>query len=128
MSIVPSGQEIPPARERPGLLIHGAGPAVSDAFAGVLRSAANASTALPPGTGLEVVVQGAGVKFLEAGSDLAVAIGGVLDCGVRILACENSMRSAGIAVHQLLPGIGRVPAAVGHLARRQWEGWAYVRL
>ena len=45
-----------------------------------------------------------------------------------ILTCGNSMRSAGMEDKDLAPGVGAVPAAIAHLARRQWDGWAYARL
>ena len=121
-------QGIPVPYDTPGLLVHGAGPAAQDMFAGLLRSATNATAAVPSGTVVEIVIQGPGVALLVAGSALTAAIAEVIKCGVRVLACENSMHSAGLELHQLLPGISSVPAAIAHLAQRQWEGWAYVRL
>ncbi|BAS07622.1 hypothetical protein AHiyo4_10440 [Arthrobacter sp. Hiyo4] len=128
MSATHSIPKVRAATDMKGLLIHGAGPAMPGMFAGALRSATNASAALPSETVVELVVQGPGVAMLATGSEVAEAIADVLDRGVRILACENSMRSAGVELHQLLPGVGHVPAAVAHLARRQWEGWAYIRM
>lgn len=109
----------------PGLLLHAA--AGSDLPA-VLRSSANAAAALPAGTAVEVVVQGPLVAQLAAGSDLSEAIGDLGSKSVRVLACENSLRSTGLEAGHLAAGTGTVPAAVAHLARRQWEGWAYIRL
>ncbi|GAC1493878.1 MAG: hypothetical protein NVS2B15_14830 [Pseudarthrobacter sp.] len=111
-----------------GLLVHSAGPAGSDGLAGVLRSAANAVAALAPGVPVEVVVQGPGVAMLATGSTLGEPISEALGRGIRILACGNSLRSVELSPGQLLPGVGSVPAAIAHLAARQWEGWAYVRL
>jgi len=112
----------------PGLLIHSAGPLEEAAAAGVLRSAANARAALGQGAGIEVVVQGPGVTLLAHGTPATEAItnAGQLDIG--LLACGNSMRSAGMDDKDLASGVGMVPAAIAHLARRQWEGWAYARL
>ena len=45
-----------------------------------------------------------------------------------IKVCANSLRSQDIDVSDLAEGIGVVPAAVSHLAERQWQGWAYVRI
>lgn len=128
MSVTHSTPEIRPATEVKGLLIHAAGPAEPGLLGGALRSATNASAALPLGSVVEIVVQGPVVAILATGSELEEAIADVLTGGARILACENSMRSAGVEPSHLLPGIGHVPAAVAHLARRQWEGWAYVRV
>jgi len=44
------------------------------------------------------------------------------------VACANSLRAVGIAAEDLTAGVGTVPAAVTHLAQRQWAGWAYVRV
>ncbi|MCG2622179.1 DsrE family protein [Arthrobacter sp. I2-34] len=77
---------------------------------------------------MEVVVQGAAVTSLARGTDLSESLAVLLRNGIAILACENSMRSAGLDAGGLTAGVGTVPAAVAYLARRQWEGWAYVRL
>ncbi len=111
-----------------GLLIHAAGPLEQDALAGILRSAANARAALHPETGIEVVVQGPGVKLLAAGSPAAEAVSDARQLDVSILACGNSMRSAGLEEKDLTPDVGTVPAAIAHLAQRQRDGWAYARL
>jgi intracellular sulfur oxidation DsrE/DsrF family protein len=111
--------------DAPGLLLH-AGPG-SD-LAAALRSAAHAVEALGRGAAVEVIVQGPGVKDLTHGTGLTAALEGLLHDGVKIIACENSMRGAGVPAEQLATGIGTVPAAVAHLARRQWQGWAYIRL
>jgi uncharacterized protein len=112
----------------PGLLIHSTGPLEQDALAGILRSAANARAALGQGTGMEVVVQGPGVKLLAKNSSAIEAITNAGQLDVGILACGNSMRSAGMEDKDLAPGVGTVPTAIAHLARRQWDGWAYARL
>lgn len=111
-----------------GLLVHGAGPGAQDWLPGVLRSATNAADALPAGTAIEVVIQGPGVALLSGGSGFADEISAVLERQIRVLACGNSLRSAAVPPEQLLPGVAAVPAAIAHLASRQWEGWAYVRL
>ena len=111
-----------------GLLIHSAGPLEQDALAGILRRASNARAALTPGTGIEVVVQGPGVKLLATNSPATEAVNSARHLDVSILACGNSMRSAGLEEKDLAPGIDMVPAAISHLAQRQWDGWAYARL
>jgi uncharacterized protein len=112
----------------PGLLIHSTGPLEQDALAGILRSAANARAALGQEADIEVVVQGPGVTLLATNSLVTEAITNAGQLQVDILACSNSMRSAGMEDKDLTPGVGTVPAAIAHLARRQWDGWAYARL
>ncbi|MDZ4351658.1 MAG: DsrE family protein [Arthrobacter sp.] len=125
-----SGQTTVPETEQagPGLLIHSSGPLEQDALAGILRSAANARAALGKGARIEVVVQGPGVKLLATNTPATEVITDAGQLGVGILACGNSMRSAGMEDKDLAPGVGTVPAAIAHLARRQWDGWAYARL
>ena len=113
---------------RPGLVAHSAGPLPDGALAGALRSSQNAVAALGPKVPVEAVFQGPGVALLAEGSACGDAISSAVASGVRVLACGNSLRSAGVPAEGLLPGIGIVPAAIAHLAKRQWEGWAYVRL
>jgi intracellular sulfur oxidation DsrE/DsrF family protein len=111
-----------------GLLVHSAGPADSAGISAALRSAANAVAALAAGVPVEVVVQGPGVSLLAAGSTQEKSVSEALAQGIRILACGNSLRSVGLEPGELSAGVGSVPAAIAHLATRQWEGWAYVRL
>lgn len=111
-----------------GLLVHGTGPLQSGMLEGVLRSSRNAVEALGPESRVEAVIQGPGVAMLAAGSDSGAAIAEAASAGISILACGNSLRSAGIDATDLVPGVSVVPAAIAHLARRQWDGWAYVRL
>lgn len=115
-------------QDGPGLLIHSAGPLGQDALTGILRSAANARAALGQGADIEGIVQGPGVKLLPTNSPATEAITSAGQLHVDILACSNSMRSAAMEDKDLAPGVGTVPAAIAHLARRQWDGWAYVRL
>lgn len=112
----------------PGVLIHSAGPLDQDTLAGIFRSAANARAALGQGVGIEVVIQGPGVKLLAADSTVIEAIDNARQLDVAILACGNSMRSAGLADKDLAAGVGMVPAAIAHLVQRQWAGWAYAKL
>jgi uncharacterized protein len=119
--------EMPQAPNGPGLLIHAAGRLEPNTLAGILRSSANARAALTPGTAIEVVVQGPGVRLLAADSRVGDAITHSQHLNVEILACANSLRSAGLDAEELAAGISAVPAAVAHLAERQYQGWSYVR-
>lgn len=111
----------------PGLLVHAFGAVNDEHLLSVFRSAQNAEIAMPDKT-IEVVIQGPAVSLLAQGSPLARTVGKVLERGVVVAGCGNSMKSAGMEQASLLPGVVSVPAAVAHLARRQWDGWAYVRL
>lgn len=122
------GSELPAGERRYGIVVHGAGPMQSGSLEGVLRSSRNAVEALGAEVPVEAVIQGPGVALLGAGSESGGAVTEAIAAGIRVLACGNSLRSAGIEAEELLPGVSVVPAAIAHLARRQWQGWAYVRL
>ncbi|MEH0108701.1 hypothetical protein V6N00_03090 [Tersicoccus sp. MR15.9] len=126
--VATEGEDSMTANGSAGLLLHvfGGDPA---AVAAGARVAQNARRDLGPVTAVELVVQGGAVRGLIADSEPAASLAPLDDdAGIAVLACENSMRSADVEAAALRAGVGTVPAAVGHLARRQWEGWAYVRL
>ena len=109
-----------------GILLHVAGADAAQIQAGI-RTALNARAQLPA-VAVELVVQGPCVMFLETGSALEPELATLGGGHVPVLACGNSMRSAGLEADQLHGGVSVVPAAVAHLASRQFSGWAYVRV
>jgi intracellular sulfur oxidation DsrE/DsrF family protein len=109
-----------------GLLLHVSGGEEAQLQAGI-RSARNARAQLPEMT-MEIVVQGPAVAFLHADSALTAELAMLGEVPVAVLACGNSLRSVGIEPDALFPGVTVVPAAVAHLATRQLEGWAYIRV
>lgn len=109
-----------------GLLLHVSGADATHIQAGI-RAALNARAQLPAVT-IELVIQGPCVTFLAVGSALDPELTAVEARNVQVLACNNSMRSAGLEADQLPGGVSVVPAAVAHLAERQFIGWAYVRV
>ncbi|MCQ6271914.1 hypothetical protein M8J71_15680 [Pseudarthrobacter sp. R1] len=107
----------------PGLVLH-TGP--SSDLPAVPHSAANAVGALGAGVRLEVIVQGGRGGSPGPGTDLAGSLPGLLRDDVRILARENSMRSAGLEAADLAPGRNGSRRRRAR-AQRQWDGWAYIR-
>jgi uncharacterized protein len=47
--------------------------------------------------------------------------------GVKVLACENTMRNLKVSKDEMAASVAYVPAGVVHIMRRQTEGWAYIR-
>ncbi|MFP5406935.1 MAG: DsrE family protein [Gammaproteobacteria bacterium] len=76
---------------------------------------------------IEIVVYGPGISMLEAESPLAQRISAALESGVKIVACENTMRSRHLTHADMLPDIGYVPSGVVELIRKQQQGYAYIR-
>jgi uncharacterized protein len=76
---------------------------------------------------LEIVVYGPGIGMLKAGSPVAPRVAEALKAGVKVVACENTMKAQKLVQADMLPSIGYVPAGVVELMKRQREGWAYIR-
>lgn len=93
----------------------------------ILRNVLNLTADLGATVPVEVVAHGPGVQLLTGESGLDAEVAQVIAAGVRLVACCNTLRAQELTAEDLLPGVGTVPSGVGHLARRQLEGWAYLR-
>ena len=105
---------------------------VSDADPGkwnlALNNAKNLQTDLgAKNVDIEIVAYGPGIGMLKADSVVGNRIGEALGAGVKIVACENTMRGQKLEKPDMLNGIGYVGAGVVEIMRRQQEHWAYLR-
>jgi intracellular sulfur oxidation DsrE/DsrF family protein len=113
--------------QRPGLVIH-ASSGELDALRAVLRYAANFVAAGDGTRRVDVVVNGPALDLVLADSDLREQVSELHGSGlVMFSACANTMAGRGVTAGDLHPATEVVPAAVVHLAQRQWGGWAYLR-
>jgi intracellular sulfur oxidation DsrE/DsrF family protein len=76
---------------------------------------------------IEIVAYGPGIGMLKMDSVVGNRIADALASGVKIVACENTMRSQKLARQDMLASISYVPAGVVELMRKQQQGWAYLR-
>ena len=76
---------------------------------------------------IELVVYGPGIAMLKKDSPVAAKLATALKSGVRVAACQNSMRGYDLQAADLAPGVGIVPSGVVELIHRQHSGYAYVR-
>jgi intracellular sulfur oxidation DsrE/DsrF family protein len=77
---------------------------------------------------LEVLVQGPALDMvLSAKSTQREAIGKLKDSGIRIVACEFSMKQRNVKADELLPGLEMVPFGLVEIITRQEEGWTYLK-
>ena len=81
----------------------------------------------PEGAQLDLVAYGPGIEMLKKDSVVAARLAEALKAGVRIAACQNSMRGYHLEAADLVPGVTPVPSGVVELIRRQHAGYAYVR-
>jgi hypothetical protein len=75
---------------------------------------------------VEIVVNGPGIRMLLAESEVEPRVTGALTNGVKIVACEETMRGMKLTKNDMIPGIGYVPGGIVEVVERQREGWAYV--
>jgi intracellular sulfur oxidation DsrE/DsrF family protein len=76
---------------------------------------------------IELVAYGPGIGMLKADSVAANRIDEALGAGVKIVACENTMRGQKLTRGDMLGKIDYVPAGVVEIMQRQQQGWAYIR-
>ena len=105
---------------------------VSDADPGKWNLALNNARNLQADLGaanveIEIVAYGPGIAMLKADSTVGNRIGEALGSGVKVAACENTMRGQKLARSDMLSGISYVGAGVVEIMQRQQQGWAYIR-
>ena len=76
---------------------------------------------------IEIIAYGPGLGMLKADSVVGNRVEDAGKAGVKVVACENTMRAQKLTHADMLSGIGYVPAGVVTLMQRQQQGWAYIR-
>jgi intracellular sulfur oxidation DsrE/DsrF family protein len=95
------------------------------------RAFANASNLLADDTvavEVAIVANGDGVAHLRADASSADRVRALLDAGVEVCACGNTIRKRdALDEADLLDGVTVVSSGMGELTRRQADGYGYVR-
>ncbi len=76
---------------------------------------------------IEIVAYGPGIGMLKLDSLVNSRLADAAKAGVKIVACENTMRNQKISRDDMHPSVSFVASGVVELVRKQSEGWAYVR-
>ena len=76
---------------------------------------------------IEIVAYGPGINMLKAESVVGTRVDEALAAGVKVVACENTMRNQKLAKQDMLPKVDYVMAGVVELMQKQQQGWAYLR-
>ncbi len=76
---------------------------------------------------IEIVAYGPGIAMLKLDSPVANGVAEATAAGMKIVACENTMRGQHLSHSDMLNGIGYVSAGVVEIMERQKQGWAYIR-
>ena len=75
---------------------------------------------------IEIVALGQGIGVLKLDSPMATRVADTLKSGVKVVACQVTMRRQKLQKEDMLSDIGYVPAGLGEVIKRQREGWAYI--
>jgi intracellular sulfur oxidation DsrE/DsrF family protein len=76
---------------------------------------------------VELVAYGPGIGMLKADSIVGNRVDEALAAGVKVVACENTMRAQKLTQGDMLGKISYVQAGVVEIMQRQQQGWAYIR-
>ncbi|QIO23385.1 DsrE family protein [Haloarcula sp. JP-L23] len=74
-----------------------------------------------------VVCNGGGVDHLLRSASTATRVRTLVERGVDVCACRNSLDSGGHDADELVDGVRIVPTAMGELTKQQASGSAYIR-
>jgi len=78
-------------------------------------------------TEIEIVAYGPGIGMLKADAIVANRVEDAVAAGIKVVACENTMRAQKIVRDDMHGKIQYVGAGVVEIMRRQQQGWAYLR-
>ena len=76
---------------------------------------------------IEIVAYGPGIGMLKLESPTGSRVADAAKTGIKVTACENTMRGQKLTKDDMLAGISYVPAGVTEIMKKQHEGWAYLR-
>jgi uncharacterized protein len=76
---------------------------------------------------VEVVVYGPGIGMLKKDSVVGERVAAAIKHGVKVVACQNTMRGQKLVAADMLEVVGYVPAGVVEIMQKQQKGYAYLR-
>ncbi len=76
---------------------------------------------------IAIVAQADGIEPLTAGGDGSDTVESLLETGIDVKACSNTLDLKDLAESDLVEGVETVPSGGGELTRLQNEGYAYIR-
>jgi len=93
-----------------------------------LNNAKNIQTDLgPANVDIELVAYGPGIGMLKADSVVGNRVDEAIAAGVKVVACENTMKGQKLTQTDMLNKLNYVQAGVVEIMQRQQQGWAYIR-
>ena len=92
-----------------------------------LNNAKNVQSAKGTSAEVEIVVYGPGIGMLKADAVVANRVSEAVKSGVKVVACQNTMRGQKLTPADMNADLGYVPAGVIELMAKQQAGWSYIR-
>lgn len=90
----------------------------------VVQNITNLFAALGSEIQVELVAHGPGITV--AAGPATDQLAGLLETGLSLCMCQNTMTARGLSRADINPGAVVVPSGVAHLVTRQTEGWSYL--
>jgi len=85
------------------------------------------SLAADGGSQVEVVFYGPGLAMLaKTNTAYEERLKQLSDNGVKLIACQNSMKMRNVKTEDLFPFAGQVDSGIAEMVRKQESGWAYI--
>ncbi|MBN2692292.1 MAG: DsrE family protein [Burkholderiaceae bacterium] len=76
---------------------------------------------------IAIVAYGPGLPMLELQSITANRISNAIARGVKVIACENTMRKDKMTKDDMLPNLSYTKSGVVYLVRKEAEGYSYIK-
>jgi intracellular sulfur oxidation DsrE/DsrF family protein len=76
---------------------------------------------------IEIVAYGPGIAMLKLESEAGNGVSEAMADGVKVIACENTMRNQKLKREDMQSRISYVGAGVVEIMQKQREGWSYIR-
>ncbi|MEF8807137.1 DsrE family protein [Natronomonas sp.] len=93
----------------------------------VFRNAANLLADTTIDSAVAIVVNGGGLDHVRADAPTADRVRQLLDDGVEVCVCRNTLEGADSDAGDLVDGARLVSSAMAELTRKQDDGYAYIR-
>ena len=76
---------------------------------------------------LEIVAYGPGINMLKADSKADKGVAEIVNSGVKVVACQNTMSKEKLSKEDMLSTVGYVPSGAVEIMKKQEQGYAYLR-
>jgi hypothetical protein len=116
----------PPSKERVVLQVSGDDPRIWNQALNNIKNVQDAFGGADK-VDVELVVYGFGIDMLKAEATIANRVSTTAKTGVKIVACEATMKGRKLSKDDMNQDVGYVPGGVLELMKLQKEGWAYIK-